>query len=398
MTRQQSKGHSLPRRTFHRAALLTLAALLDACRPVSVLPTSTPRPRPDPPPILTPTPTKALAPSPTASPVPTASSTPDRRLCGLYEAHRERLRAILAESTDRHVRLVVRPLAHPGLEINFGGGDVQRAASTIKALILIYALFRDPALDLHGPSAGQPASDAYRMIVSSHNAATARVLVAAAGAEGRDRALDLFNDFAHRVLGLPPQLGLTQWDYGPTIGLRAQGVGELPTEEFPQGVPNPITLNALADFYTLLETPEALREDAERAADLYADRYPSRTAYIAAALKAAERAKALLAIPDPDYVTQMEIALEAARAVHPTLVFEMYGKNGTLSPADWDPNRWHINEAGVVTLSQGRRAQKFVLAFSSASFHTSAYLNAALEYCAALFAASGSMSGGCDPL
>ena len=395
MMRHPPESHSLPRRAFHRAALLALAALLDACRPAPALPI--PTPQPDPSPTLPPTPTLITAAPPTALPVPTASPTPDRRLCDLYAAHRERLRAILAESTDRHVRLVVRPLAHPELEVNFGGGDVQRAASTIKALILIYALFKDPALDLHGPSAERPASDAYRMIVSSHNAATARVLIAAAGAEERERALDLFNDFAHRVLGLPPQLGLTQWDYWPTIGLRAQGVGELPTDEFPQGVPNPITLDALVDFYTLLETPHALREAAERAADLYAHRYPSRAAYIAAALEATERAKALLAIPDPDYVTQMEIALEAARAAHPTLVFEMYGKNGTLSPADWDIKRWHINEAGVVTLSQGQRVQKFVLAFSSASFHTSTYLNAALEYCVALFAAPEAASGGCDP-
>lgn len=328
-------------------------------------------------------------PDPTATPTASSSPTPtpDGLLRDLHAAYRERLRTILGRIADRHVRLVVRPLDHPTLEINFGGGDVQRAASTIKALILIYALFKNPALDLRGPSGERPASDAYRMIVSSHNGATARVLVAAAGEDHREQALDLFNDFAHRVLGLPPQLGLTQWDYWPTIGLRAQGVSELPSEEFPQGVPNPITLNALADFYTLLETPAALHEAAERAADLYAEGYPSRSAYIAVALDAAERAKALLAIPDPDYVTQVEKALEAARAAYPSIAFAMYGKNGTLSPADWDIPRWHINEAGVVILSQGQRVGKFVLAFSSASFHTAAYLDTALEYCVALFMA-----------
>ncbi len=381
---------NLTRRTFHRTALLALAALLNACRPMLPSPTSTPSPDPlptatSPPPTSSPTPEPATMPA--ASPTPTTLTTPDGLLRDLHTAYRERLRTILGQIADRHVRLVVRPLGHPALEINFGGGEVQRAASTVKALILIYALFRDPTLDLRGPSAERPASDAYRMIVSSHNSATARVLIAAAGEDPREEALDLFNDFAHRVLGLPPQLGLTQWDYWPTTGLRAQEVRELPSEEFPQGVPNPITLNALVDFYTLLETPTALYEAAGRAADLYAERYPSRQAYIDAALEAAERAKALLAIPDPNYVTPLEKALEAARRAHPSLAFTLYGKNGTLSPADWDIPRWHINEAGVVTLSQGRRVGKFVLAFSSASFHTAAYLDAALEYCVALFTA-----------
>jgi hypothetical protein len=392
MTQQQPADTPLPRRGFHRLALIALAALLNACRPQPAPVTPTPRPtvtpRPTPLPTEQPSPTAAPSIAPSPPPDPTASPTPgDGAARAIYEEHRARIAAILADTPDHHVRLLVRPLDHPHLQIAHRSDEYHRSASTIKALILIYALLKDPALDLRGRTADRPPSDAYRMIVSSHNGATARVLAAAAGEDARDEALDLFNACAHEVLGLPPTMGLTQWDYWPTTGARSQIVSEPQTADFPTGVPNPISLDALADFYTLLGTPDALAALLERAADRYAGGYASHAAYIEAAGAAIEAAKALLAIPDPDYVTQMEIALEAARAAHPAIMFEMYGKNGTLSPADWDLKRWQINEGVLLTLRQGGRAQKFAAAFSSASFNTSAYLNAALDYCAALFAA-----------
>ncbi len=378
--------------TLLAALALACNVILSACLPASLpsqpSPSSCPVTHaPDPSPLPSRTPTATFTPSP-SPPTVTPTPTSDPRF-GVWEAFRDRVAEIIRTSTDRHLRLVVRPLDAPQFEINFGGDDVQRSASTIKALILIYALFKDPDLDLSGWSTDRPAADAYRMIVSSHNGATARVLVSAVGGrDHRDQALNAFNDFIHMALGVPESMGLTRWNYWPTSGVETDRLAEPVSAQFPEGIPNPITLNALVDFFELLETPAAIEEAAVRAAGLtgYADLalYPRPDDYEEAVLAAVDRAKALMSIPDPDYVTQMDRALEAARQSHPGVEFQMYGKNGTISPQDWSLRRWHVNEVVVVTASDGHGEQKCIIAFSSGTFYTDALLGAALDYCVAL--------------
>ncbi len=292
---------------------------------------------------------------------------------------------------DSHVRLVAHPLGRPNLAIDLRGGEFERAASTVKALILLYALFKNPALAMSPATDRQPASDAYRMIVSSNNGAAARVLADAVGRDHVGQALDAFNDFVHDVLALPASIGLTQWGYYPVNGVTTDRLAEPATSDFPDGIPNPITLDALVSYFEMLETPQSIEAAVARAVALRSYRdpvaYPTNAAYRQAVIDGVARARALMGIPDPDYVTQMDRALAAAQARHPDITFSMYGKNGTISPADWTLNRWHINEAVVVTLAQGERSAKAVVAFSSATFKTGGYLGAALDYVAALFGA-----------
>lgn len=382
---------TVSRRAFTRlTALAALAALLDACSApptaVTAAPTSTPTSLPAatlPPPDIPPTATAAPpSPPPTVDAADLYADITDRTI--------RQIAALIQSGQPPRARLVVRPLDQEAGELNFGGGEFQRAASTLKALILLYALFKNPALDLSPARSSQiPAADAYRMIVSSNNGATARVLVNAVPADDAENAFNSFNDFLHNILLLPPTVGLTRWNYFPTEGITTNRLSMPITDEFPTGIPNPITLNVLADFYELLETPDALANAAARASgniEYYdADIYPTRSAYQSAVLLAVERGKRLLSIPDPDYETQMDFALADAQARHPDLAFSLYGKNGTISPADWDLNRWHINESVVLTVADETHNSRIIIAFSASSFATAAMLGAAIDYGVELF-------------
>src|SRR5207237_389117 len=85
----------------------------------------------------------------------------------------------------------------------------------------------------------------------------------------------------------------------------------------------------------------------------YRDRdiYPDLQSYLLAAQENAVRAKKLMSIPDPEYETPLDKALVRARKRYPTITFSYYGKNGTLTPQDWNSTTWHINEGTVVWLT-----------------------------------------------
>ncbi len=379
------------------AALLgvftALIVLRGGAQSAAVPPVSTPSPLP---PTDLPTPAANPTAAPPALPTPTAAA--DSALAGvfrvysgpydlLYSEHYRRLEQLIALSNDPYLHLVVRPVEQPALEINFGGSVMLNGASTLKAPVLLYAIFRDPTLALGGWETGVP-HEAYRMIVGSNNSATGRVL-SAVSANGGSSTLDDFNDFLHNIIGLPTNVGLTWWNYGVTSGLTSDRVSLTEGISWREVGANPYSLDAMVAFYEFLETPHWIEGAINRA--LATPGYPlhdedmTPETYRQAVLSAIEEAQALMAIPDPEFVTEIERALQRVQAARPDLELGIYGKNGLLRPEDWPGARWHTVEGVVLTVEEGDRSQRCIVAYSASDFSNDDLLDAALEYCIALF-------------
>jgi hypothetical protein len=301
--------------------------------------------------------------------------------------YRQLLEAMVAQSPDPQARLVVRPLDCAGCTISVEGDDILHGASAVKSMFLVFAIFRDPGVGLQGWTAGT-SREAYRMIVHSNNTASGQVLWDIGEKFGDENVLDSFNAFLHTILGLPGTVGVRVWEYGPTDGMVSTAVEAIPPDENPDGVfAHPLTLDALVDFYTLLETPSRVDRAIEQAIE---QGYPPIPAYLTVGdyyndvWAALNRAEALMAIPDPEYQTETERAIARATEQHPGVQIAFYGKNGHLAPYDWPGNRWHIVDGGVVTVGQGEAAQRCVIAYSASSFESRDVLDAALDYCIAI--------------
>jgi hypothetical protein len=307
----------------------------------------------------------------------------------LYDDHYRRIERLIGLRNDPYLRLVVRPLDHPSgrpdLVLDFDGDKLQNAASTLKAGVLIYAIFRDPRIALTGWESG-PARDAYKMIVGSNNTATGAVLVDSSGVAGNPNALNHFNDFLHDIIGLPPYVGLTQWNYGATTGMISTHLAVVDPSYDPDEVQaNPVTLNALLDLFEFLESPGwiegAITRSLNQPGYPLTDEYSSPELYRQGVLAALDEARALMAIPDPEQTTELETALARAQTRYPDVLMSMYGKNGTLRPGDWPPDRWHVIEAVTVTLEQGGRSQRCSIAYAASHFDNERVLDAAFDYC-----------------
>jgi hypothetical protein len=337
--------------------------------------------------------------APTAAPAPTESLASVEQgevgviytdpLDKLYDDHFRRIERLIGLRNDPYLRLVVRPLDHPSgrpdLILDFDGDKIQNAASTLKAGVLIYAIFRDPRIALTGWESGD-ARDAYKMIVGSNNTATGAVLVDASGVAGNPNALNHFNDFLHDIIGLPPYVGLTQWNYGATTGMISTHLSAVdPTYDPDEVQANPVTLNALLDLFEFLESPGWIEGAINRALNQpgypLTDEYSSPELYRQGVLAALDEARALMAIPDPEQTTELETALARAQARYPDVSMSMYGKNGTLRPGDWPPDRWHVIEAVTVTLEQGEHTQRCSIAYAASHFDNERVLDAAFDYC-----------------
>ena len=297
----------------------------------------------------------------------------------LYSEHYRRLEQLIALSNDPYLHLVVRPVEQPALEINFGGSVMLNGASTLKAPVLLYAIFRDPTLALGGWETGIP-REAYRMIV----------VLSAVSVNGGSNTLDDFNDFLHNIIGLPTNVGLTWWNYGVTSGLTSNRVSLIGGISWREVGANPYSLDAMVAFYEFLETPHWIEGAINRA--LATPGYPlhdedmTPETYHQAVLSAIEEARALMAIPDPEFVTEIERALQRVQAARPDLELGIYGKNGSLRPEDWPGSRWHTIEGVVLTVEKGDdRSQRCIVAYSASDFSNDDLLGAALEYCIALF-------------
>lgn len=306
----------------------------------------------------------------------------------LYADRYRQLEQLIAVRHDPYLRLVVRPIGSPDLEINFGGNLYQNAASTFKAPVLLYAIFRDPRIALTGWEEGV-ARDAYRMVVGSHNSATGSVLVKASGVDANTHALDHFNDFLHDIVGLPSTVGLTQWNYGPTTGMVSQHVlAADPTYDPDEVSANPITLDALVDFFTFLESPGWVEGAISRAQVTPGypvnDDYASPEVYRQGVLAAVDAARELMTVPDPEIPTELELSLARVQAQNPDLDIDLYGKNGSLRPGDWPEGRWLVIEGAVVTVTQGALSQRCVVAYAASHFDNAEMLDEALSYCVAL--------------
>lgn len=319
-----------------------------------------------------------VTPTPAATNTPTPTATPDPVLL----AAAARLDALIGtEDADPYIHLLLVPTGAPHLTYAYRPDDPVNAASTHKAAILLYAIFRDPEVAL----LGWP-PDMSGMIIYSNNGDTARVLVAATP-PGQD-PLPTFNTFLRDVLLLPDGVGMTDWNYGPTSGQLATVPGYDPAPEVDG---NPVTMAALAQVYRLLETPADLEAAASRAylAHSYGlDAYPTVEAYRAAVTLAADRARQLLAEPYPGNPTPLEEALDRARAAHTNLDLSFYGKEGRLGPGDWLGGHTHMIEGGALTVYDGRSVQDCLIAYSAGSFTPDALLDAAVAYCLAAAAAA----------
>lgn len=310
----------------------------------------------------------------------------------LYNEHYRQIATLVGLTNDPYVRIVVRPIERPDLEVNFGGNRVQNAASTMKAPVLLYAIFRDPQVALTGWQGGT-AESAYRMIVGSANFATATVLVESGGVRGSPVTLDYFNDFLHDIIGLPPSVGLTQWNYGATSDMLSFNVAPRDPAFDPERVAaNPITLDALVAFFEFLETPNWIEGAISRA--IATEGYPmvgepSPEAYRADVLAAIAEAKQLMTIPDSERATEIELALARTQVAHPELEISMYGKNGLLRPEDWPGDRWHVNEGAVVTVAQGERSLRCIVAYSASRLENDHLLDGVFDYCVDLFEQDG---------
>lgn len=306
----------------------------------------------------------------------------------LYTDRYRQFERLIAVRHDPYLRLVVRPIGSPDLEINFGGDLYQNAASTFKAPILLYAIFRDPRIALTGWEDGI-AKDAYRMIVGSHNTATGSVLVKASGVDANTHALDHFNDFLHNIVGLPPAVGLTQWNYGPTTGMYSTHVlSANPTYDPDEVSANPITLDALVDFFTFLESPGWVEGAISRAEATPGypinDNYASPEVYRQGVLAAVDAARELMTLPDPEIPTEFELSLARVQAENPDVDIDLYGKNGSLRPGDWPEGRWLVIEGVVVTVTQGTVSQRCAMGYAASHFDNAKMLDEALSYCVAL--------------
>lgn len=301
------------------------------------------------------------------------------------EAYRE-LESLIELRNDRYLSLVVQPVGRPSLAINFGGSRIQNGASTLKAPVLLYVIFRDPSIALTGWQDGVP-RDAYRMIVGSHNSATGRVLLAAS-ANGGSRTLDDFNVFLHTIIGLPESVGLTWWNYGVTSGLISdQVIGDFSYDEVGS---NPYTLDSMVAFYEFLETPAWIEGAINQALatpgyPLDEDAYASPEIYRQAVQSAIAEARVLMSIPDPQFVTELERSLTRTQTANPDLQISLYGKNGTLRPDDWPAGRWQTIEGVVVTIAQDSESLRCAVAYSASQFSNDRVLDAALAYCVDLF-------------
>lgn len=307
----------------------------------------------------------------------------------LYDDYFRRIERLIGLRNDPYLRLVVRPLGQPGnrpgLVLDFDGDKLQNAASTLKAAVLVYAIFRDPRIALTGWESGD-AREAYKMIVGSNNTATGAVLVDASGVAGNPNALNHFNDFLHNIIGLPPYVGLTQWNYGATTGMISTHlVPADPAFDPDQVEANPVTLDALLDIFEFIESPGWLEGAITRALNEpgypLTDEYNSPELYRQGVLAALEEARALMTIPDPEQVTELETALVRAQARYPDVSLHMYGKNGTLRPGDWPPGRWHVIEVVMLTVEQDGRSQQCGIAYAASHFDNDRILDAAFDYC-----------------
>lgn len=324
------------------------AASLSACAPAPFSPDHID------PATATPTITPTLPPAthttePTGTNTPRPTRTPE--VSPYPEIHRI-YQQLIADEIARHpetnrLKLLIEPLGLSQYSINHLASTIIPSASTIKAPILLYALTRQPDLPIYpSPGAGQSASDAYRMVVSSNNSATARVLASVASSPGQ--SLNEFNDFLHLALGWPSDTGLTRWGYYPVAGVVTDRVSS--SAQFD----NPLTLDLLADFYSQLENGS----------------FGSITPL----------AQAVLSIPDPGYNTMLDLALARAQSLHPEVTYSYYGKNGTISPSDWSYPYWHIDEAAVVSLQSANHHSKYVLAYAASTFTTDHLLDLSLDY------------------
>jgi len=340
--------------------------------------------------VLPPVPTPTV--TPTAEPVEVAAVSGYQVYADPYaqiysDSYRD-LATLIGLTNDPYARLVVRPIDRPDLEINFHGELYQNAASTLKTGVLLYAIFRDPQIALSGWQEGTSLA-AYKMIVGSHNSATGTVLAESGRDVGSWNPLDDFNAFLHDIIGLPPTVGLTEWNYGATQDTLSFTVERPDPAYDPERISaNTITLDALVSLYEFLETPNWVEGAISRA--IATEGYPLRLyespeAYRADVLAAIEEAKLLMAIPDPEIPTELELSLARVQAEHPELEIDMYGKNGLLRPTDWPGDRWHVNEAAVVRVRQGERSVRCIIAYSASNFEVDHLLDGALRYCVALF-------------
>lgn len=351
-----------------------------------------------------------VADAPAAAPTPTAAPSPEPvevAAAGGYDIYADPYAQLYSDSyrdlatlvgltNDPYARLVVRPIDRPDLEINFHGELYQNAASTLKTGVLLYAIFRDPQVALSGWQDGTPLA-AYKMIVGSHNSATGAVLAESGRGVGSWNPLDDFNAFLHDIVGLPPTVGLTEWNYGATQDTLSFTVERPDPVYDPERISaNTITLDTLVALYEFLETPNWVEGAISRA--MVTEGYPMRAyespeAYREDVLAAVEEAKRLMAIPDPEIPTEMELSLARVQTAHPELEIDMYGKNGLLRPTDWPGDRWHVNEAAVVRVGQGERSMRCIVAYSASNFEVDQLLDGALGYCVSLFEQGAPVGG-----
>lgn len=293
---------------------------------------------------------------------------------------------------EYYTRLVVHPVDYPELEINIGGEIITNSASTFKAIAVVFAIFKDPEIAEHNWGGRDSCGGAhaycyaYNAIVFSDNPATASLLTAAVP-DGN--ALDAFNSYMHDILLLPSTNGLTHWDYGTTTGVRTTQVLRPPDEINPERIfDNTFALDTLVQFYVLLETPELVDDAIERAAGTPGywnkSRYPTFADYREAVLYGLEQAEVLMAVRDNRGDTKLEKAVDRALDSHPGLQITMYGKNGGLSPNHWRFDRWHLIDASIVTITDGRNSQRCIISYSSSSFSLEAMLDTSINYCISL--------------
>lgn len=355
--------------------------------PATDPPVTVPQTAPTPLPILTLTPTPAEV-----AAIPGGDASYDVNtdpLDQVYSEYFRQLASLVGLTNDPYAKLVVRPLDRPDLEVNFEGDQYQNAASTLKAAVLVYAIFRDPGVGLNGWQTGT-SLDAYKMIVGSHNTATGEVLNDSRDREASGNALDQFDSFLHDIVGLSPTVGLTQWNYGATQGYLSFNVDDRDPALDPERVAaNPVTLDALVAYFEFLETPNWIEGAITRAWNTSGyplrGNYESQEAYRADVLAAVVQAKQLMTIPDPERATEIELALTRAQTAYPAYTISMYGKNGSLGPSDWPEDRWHVNEVALITVAQGERSQRCIVAYSASMFENGKMLDGALNYCVSLF-------------
>ena len=263
-----------------------------------------------------------------------------------YASAVDELQAVITEQVGRRNMAVDVARFVPGADdvreiyrVGVNQEMLRPSASCFKAWVLMYYY---TFVDRYAWQDG-PGTDAYNIVVNSHNTAVGRVLREVGEYQSYGNDIEKFNDFLLYSLKLEHGINAWGWDGNPVEGIfddRFQPGGE-------RRVRSNGELHSVGNVTTAADTLNGYRELYRRTFAADADVFSGN---MVARRLGALRALRLLSLPsEADYDSPMERVL--GRGVYA-------GKDGVLPAGDTTAGRV-VNDAGVIPLSRGMLGVSF---------------------------------------